>query len=224
MRRRLEPELLDILPADDPAAIASRHDLSRINWVMRQHAIMAEALKDFPCPHAILDLGGGDGRFLLGVAQHLPHWRGVAAVIADRQDLVTEPTRSAFEKLEWHCSVRRGDVFDAFQDVRDNVLVVANLFLHHLDEPTLKNLFARIASKASGLVACEPRRNRWALLASHSVFALGCNAITRHDAVASVWAGFVCQELSAHWPSGWRTSERPALPFSHLFTARRYAV
>jgi hypothetical protein len=224
MKRCLEPELLDILAADDRDAIASRRDLTRINWVMRQHAIMAEALRDFPCPPVLLDLGGGDGRFLLGVAKRLPHWRGVAAVVADRQNLVSEPTRSAFAKLGWTCTVRQGDVFDTLQDLQDNVLIVANLFLHHLDETALKHLFTRIAVQASGLVACEPRRNRWALLASHLVFALGCNAVTRHDAVASVRAGFARHELSAHWPSGWQTSEHAAMPFSHLFTARRCAV
>ena len=41
MKRRLEAELLDHLAADDPAAIASRRDLERINLVMRAPAIMA---------------------------------------------------------------------------------------------------------------------------------------------------------------------------------------
>jgi hypothetical protein len=222
MQRRLEPELLDLLAADDAAAIASRRDLVRINHVMRQHAIMAAALRDFPCPKSLLDLGGGDGRFLLAVARRLPQWRGVSAVIADRQDLVTETTRDAFAALDWRCATRRGDVFDALRDLQPGTLVVANLFLHHLDEAMLARLFAKIAAGAAGLVACEPRRNGLALLASHLVFALGCNRVTRHDAVASVRAGFAGKELSRHWPPGGRISERAAPPFSHVFIARHH--
>ena len=35
--RLLTPELLDLLPADDPRAQRSRRDLARINVVMMQH-------------------------------------------------------------------------------------------------------------------------------------------------------------------------------------------
>jgi len=45
------------LPAADPAAIASRRDLNRINLVMRQPAIMAAALCRFPRPRLLVDLG-----------------------------------------------------------------------------------------------------------------------------------------------------------------------
>lgn len=220
MKRQLEPEQLDHLPADHPAAIASRRDLARINAIMRQPAILARALRDFPQPHTLLDLGGGDGRCLLATARRLP-WRGVHAVIADRQDIVTAKTRAGFAALGWDCEVAQGDVFDA--PLRDGTLVTANLFLHHLDDTALARLFAQIADHAPGLVACEPRRDRLALLASHLVFALGANAVTRHDAVASVRAGFAGSELSQLWPAGWRLTERRALPFSQLFVARRHA-
>ena len=83
MKRRLEPERLDELPADNPAAIASRLDLALINTIMRQPAILARALAGFPQPRMLLDLGGGDARCLLAAARRLP-WRGVRAVIADR--------------------------------------------------------------------------------------------------------------------------------------------
>jgi hypothetical protein len=221
MKRVLEPEELDHLPADHPAAIASRRDLNRINAIMRQPALLARALRRFAQPPVLMDLGGGDGRCLLATARRL-HWRGVRAVIADRQDIVTARTRAGFAALGWDCAVRQGDVFDI--DLQDGTLVTANLFLHHLDDAALARLFARLAAHAVGLVACEPRRDRFALLASHLVFALGANSVTRHDAVASVRAGFAGQELSALWPSGWHLAEGRALPFSHLFTAARHAL
>jgi len=218
MKRRLEPERLDELPADDPAAIASRRDLALINAIMRQPAFLARALSGFPQPRILLDLGGGDGRCLLATARLLS-WRGVQAVIADRQDIVTQQTRDGFAALGWDCTVRRGDVFDAAAELESGTLVTANLFLHHLDDAALRRLFALLARRATGLVACEPRRGVFALMASHLVFALGANAVTRHDAVASVRAGFAGHELSALWPAGGQLRERRALPFSHLFVA-----
>jgi len=223
MKRRLEPEQLDALPADDPAAIASRRDLARINWIMRQPVILARTLRRFARPRVLLDLGGGDGRCLLAVAQRL-RWRGVRAVIADRQDIVSDKTRDGFAELGWDCTVRQGDIFDTLQTLEDETLVTANLFLHHLDEAALTRLFVALSNRATGLVACEPRRNSFALFSSCLVFALGANAVTRHDAVASVRAGFAGQDLSALFPEGWHLRERRALPFSHLFVAARHAL
>ncbi len=216
MKRRLEPERLDELPADDPAAIASRRDLALINAIMRQPVLLARALSAFAQPRVLLDLGGGDGRCLLAAARRLS-WRGVTAVIADRQDIVSEKTRAGFAALGWDCTVRRGDIFDTVAEMEAGTLATANLFLHHLDEAALRRLFALLAARAMGLVACEPRRGPFALLASHLVFALGANEVTRHDAVASVRAGFAGRELSGLWPQGWQVTERRALPFSHLF-------
>jgi hypothetical protein len=49
--------------------------------------------------------------------------------------------------------------------------------------------------------------------------------VTRHDAVASVHAGFAGRELSRLWPGeGWRLWEGLTLPFTHVFSARRDAV
>ena len=220
MKRVLEPELLDGMAPDDPAAISSRRDLVRINWVMGQQRILAGALRKFPAPRRVLDLGGGDGRFLLSLARRLG-WQGVTALILDRQNIVEDATRSGFAALGWRCDVRQADVLAGLGDLDRGDILVANLFLHHLDEAALQKLFAA-ATRAGGMVACEPRRNAWALAASRMVFALGCNAVTRHDAVASVRAGFRSHELSALWPeeSGWRCQEPYAAPFSHLFTAR----
>jgi SAM-dependent methyltransferase len=223
MKRRLEPEQLDHLPADDPAAIASRRDLGRINAVMGQSAILAGALRRFAQPRVLLDLGGGDGRALLALARRLP-WRGVQAVIADRQDIMTAKTRADFAALGWECRVRQGDVLDALRDPEDGTLATANLFLHHLDEVALARLFMALAERTLGLAACEPRRGVFALMASHLVFALDANIVTRHDAVASVRAGFAGRELSALWPGGWDLRERRVLPFSHLFVAARHGL
>jgi len=221
MGRALTPEILDFLEAGDPRAIHSRRDLALINRVMRQDAIMARALRRLPVPKRLADLGGGDGRFLLRVARRLaPHWPGVTVMILDRQNIVSPETRAGFAALGWRCEAFPGDVFETLAKVAPDI-VTANLFLHHLDDPALKPLLALAAARAKAFVACEPRRSAFALLGARLVFALGANDVTRHDAAASVRAGFQGSELSHLWPRnhGWVLRERGAFPFTHAFTA-----
>jgi hypothetical protein len=219
--RSLTPELLDILAVDDPRAIRSRRDLVLINRIMRQPAIMTAALRGFAQPRTLADLGGGDGRFLLAVARRLANdWPGVRVLICDRQDIVAPATRMAFRALGWHCEVRTGDVLESLPRAD---LVTANLVLHHFEDTALARLLARIAASADGFVACEPRRGGFPLSGAYLVGLLGCNDVTRHDAVASVRAGFAGRDLSRHWKSeGWTLDERAAFPFAHVFCARRH--
>ena len=50
---------------------------------------------------------------------------------------------------------------------------------------------------------------------------LGCNDVTRRDAVLSVRAGFNDTELTSLWPAtGWTIEEGPAGMFAQVFTAR----
>ena len=57
------------------------------------------------------------------------------------------------------------------------------------------------------------------------LWALGCNDVSRHDAVVSVRAGFNGAELSALWPdpSRWELHEDGPWLFTHRFVARRKA-
>ena len=219
--RALVPEILDHLAPDDPRAIRSRRDLARINWVMRQSAIMAQALSDFPAPKLLADLGGGDGRFVLSVARRLAkRWPGVKVLILDQQNIVSTETRAGFAALGWDCDMLQGDIFQTLPQIAPDIVTV-NLFLHHLDDAALARLLTLVAGRAKGFAACEPRRSAFALLASHLVFALGANDVTRHDALASVRAGFRDGEVSSLWPpaGAWRLGEQAAFPFTHVFKA-----
>ena len=70
--RIVEPELLDSLPPDDPAAMRSRADLRRVNWWMRNEVYMANAILGLPhSASIIMEVGAGDGTFMLGVARRL---------------------------------------------------------------------------------------------------------------------------------------------------------
>ena len=103
LARRIEPEWLDELPADNARAIHSRRDLRRINGLMLQTAIMARLLTRYQGkspPKRIVELGAGDGTFMLGVARRLAaRWPGVALVLVDRQAIVSDATRRALRGL-----------------------------------------------------------------------------------------------------------------------------
>ena len=83
-----------------------------------------------------------------------------------------------------------------------------------------------IGAAADTFVCCEPRRARLALVGSRLLGLIGCNAVTRHDALISVHAGFRGTELSDAWRAacgdGWTLEERAAGPFSHVFGATRH--
>src|SRR6266536_4286482 len=67
VNRRVEPELLDSLPADDPGAVGSRRDLQRLNAWMGHGQLMARALRsalDDAAPQQLVELGAGDGEFM----------------------------------------------------------------------------------------------------------------------------------------------------------------
>jgi hypothetical protein len=219
--RTLTPEILDFLAPDDPRAIRSRRDLVVINAMMRQSAIMAKALSRYPAPKLLADLGGGDGRFMLNVARRLAKsWQGVTVMIADQRAIVSAATRADFARLGWRCESLTGDIFETLPSIHPDI-VTANLFLHHFDEAALKQLLALVAARSKAFVACEPRRSAFALLGARLVFVLGANDVSRHDAVASVRAGFRGSDLSALWPQNqvWQLRERAVFPFTHLFEA-----
>lgn len=229
--REVAPEWLDVLARHDPDAVRSRRDLRRLNAWMLQPAIMARLLRRLVSgapPRRIVDLGGGDGTFMLRVAGRLARsWPGGEVVLVDRHDLVTPRTRRGFRALGWDVEVVTEDVFAFLRrpEAGGADAVTANLFLHHFPRGELIRLLGQAARLAPVLAACEPRRSRLALAGSRAVGTLGCNWVTRHDAVSSVRAGFRGAELSALWPAGrdWRLLERPAGLFTHCFGARHGA-
>ena len=229
MKRHVQSELLDTLPPGDPRAIRSRRDLRRLNVLMGNVESLASVLRtrfDSRAPGRVADLGAGDGTAMLRLARQLSgRWRNVEVVLVDRQAIVSANTCRRFEALSWTARPVQADVFDWLAEPSSsNVdLMTANLFLHHFDNPTLARL-ARLAAERTNLfVACEPRRGRVALRASLVLWLIGCNPITRHDAMISVRAGFCGKELSALWPrnGGWRLEENAVGLFSHRLVAQR---
>jgi hypothetical protein len=236
MRRIVTREILDHLAPADPAAQRSRRDLRRVHHAMRTRSIVAAGWRAlWPEPRTgpldILEIGAGDGTLLLAVASALgPAWAKVNLTLLDRQDIVAPDTLAGFDTLGWSVNVMVADVLDwaapggAASTPPPWDLITTTLFLHHFEGTLLDGLLAAIAARGERFFACEPRRDWLALAGSHLVGAIGANAVTRVDAVASVHAGFRGREITTLWSGAagaWDCREHAAGPFSHCFSAWR---
>ena len=220
--RVVEPEWLDTLPPDNPRAQRSRRDLVRVNALMGNAWIVRKELRRLAEARSIAELGAGSGVFCLGV---LSPERPVHATLVDLHPIVSSDTIAAFSSGGHRVDCVAADVFQwlsspgtAVQDV-----VIANLFLHHFEPPRLAGLLDLVSRRARAFIACEPRRSRLALAGAKALGLVGCNDVTRHDAVVSVRAGFGDGEISALWPAheAWSLEEGRRGLFSHGFTAVR---
>ena len=225
--RHVENELADHIPGDDPRARRFRQDLGRLNALAMTDRVMARALlknSGDAVPRELVDLGAGDGTFMLRVAQRLaPRWRDVTVKLVDQQDIVSAQVRNSFAALHWNIQTIPADVFEFLQTMQSSVdIITANGFLHHFTAEHLARLLGLAARRTKLFVACEPRRTHFAREASRFVWVLGCGDVIRRDVVASIRAGFVGTEISASWPvrDDWMIVERETGPFSHVFIAR----
>ncbi len=223
--RVLTPELLDSLPSNDPAAQASRRDLRRLHPLLGQIGLWTRWFAEkFPArpPASLADLGAGDGSLLGTVLlrAYPKGGHGARIFFVDRQPVVPESTLAHLRRCNWLPTVMATDIFEWAEEGPPMEAALANLFLHHFDNPGITRLFSALARKTSSLAAAEPRRSHLAFLATQTLGLMGCHPVTRHDARVSVEAGFRGSELSALWPaSGWTLRERSAGPFTHFFSA-----
>ena len=196
---------------------------------MFQSSVTAHLLrgKIQPGPLRMLEIGSGDGSFMLSVARQLARSDGVELVLVDKAELVTEHRGEEFLALGWRVEAIAADIFEWF--TRPNAgpfdLICTNLFLHHFADPDLKRIFIALASRAPLFVATEPQRNLAALWSASLLPFIGANSITRHDASASVRAGFKGAELAALWPNAdqYCLEEHSIGPFTHIFVAEKTA-
>jgi hypothetical protein len=227
--RRVTPEVLDGLPADDPRAKRAREDLPRIHRAMATLSIVDRALDRGTVgfvPRTLLELGAGDGALMLRLAQRRQtDWPDVRVTLLDRLPLVAPRTLEELTQVGWTPRVVAMDVFDwlASRDATRWDVIFANLFLHHFSDAALRSLLRGIAARSCVFLCCEPRRAVPALAGSHLIGLLGAGPVTRLDAVSSVHAGFRDRELTDLWPDprDWDLDEQPAGLFSHCFLALR---
>jgi hypothetical protein len=210
--------------------VRSRADLRRVNRIMGSLSLLLRALDVFSGGDApgFVELGSGDGAMALRLARsRAQRWPGASLTLLDLQPSVTPRTVAAIEALGWKVDVVAADALAwlAAASARPDAVVFANLFVHHFEGKRLAQLLAGIAQSSRAFVCCEPRRSRVALAGSKLMGLIGCNDVTRHDAVVSVHAGFRDREISEAWvgavAQGWRLQERAAGVFSHMFVAQR---
>jgi len=182
-KRVVVPEILDHLPADDPEAMRSRRDLRRINGLMGNEKWICETALGFKdsAARGIVEIGAGDGQLTARLARLFPS----SAVKA--YDLAPRPPR-LIERVIW----TQGDLFTVPPPQTGGVLV-ANLFLHHFEGQSLRDL-GKWCEGFEVLIFNEPDR------ASFPHFLGGLlhpfiNRITRHDMHVSIRAGFSQGEL-----------------------------
>ena len=197
MERALQPEILDSLPPDDGEAQRSRRDLRRINflmgnhrWIRRQVATSGASL--------VVELGAGGGEVL---RSHNEAGFSVAGI-----DLIPRPEQLSSSVCWWE-----GDVFEHIAEATqsERAMIVANLFLHHLDSGELARL-GSLASNAAAWCVCEPWRSRFSLAQAYSLWPM-VNNVTRHDMIVSIKAGFRSGELPHALgldSPGWQVRER----------------
>jgi hypothetical protein len=229
MERIVLPELLDVLPPQDQSALRSRRDLRRLNAWMGHPRVMARVLQNNLMDQGdrqIVELGAGDGHFLLSVARRLRgQWPGAKATLVDRLDVLDPQTREHFNRLGWHVHAEIAEASEWLRQASPPAAaaVISNLFLHQFHPEQLAELLRLAACSSRVVIALEPRRSWLLRLCGRLLWLIGCGPVTCHDGRISIRAGFAGSELSALWPDkkNWELVERPVGLFSHLFIARR---
>jgi hypothetical protein len=173
-----------------------------------------------------VEAGAGDGTLAARVWGRLPiPETGSRIQLLDQVNVMDPQALTCLRTRNWDPEIRVSrfeDWLTAPASTRVD-LVYSNLFLHHFDSEALLSLLFQLAQRTASVVLVEPRRSVVALLGARMLRWVGCNAVTRHDAVRSVHAGFRDLELSQAWPNDgqWILQERAAGPFAHTFVARR---
>ncbi|HEY5705103.1 MAG TPA: class I SAM-dependent methyltransferase [Terrimicrobiaceae bacterium] len=186
-------EILDHLPADDPAAIRSRLDLLAINALMGNTRWVRRALRRAIGENAekfvgsgrpkirLVEIGAGGGR----LCQRISDWFPEAQVTG--LDLAPRPP-----ELPRAISWGQGDLFDKLPSCLGDVLVGA-LILHHFSDERLIRI-GRMLQDYRVVCFCEPWRARLPHFFG-AVLQPFCGKVTRHDLHVSIDAGFVCGEM-----------------------------
>lgn len=235
MKRKLSNEILDELPPEHRLSRGSHRDLRLLHRLMGHQAAYENALvaavscrSSHGNPLRIAEIGAGEGRLLLQVAQKLSHkLPPMDCVFVDRRDTVPGEVVRDFKNLQWKVEVVDADVFAWMAKQREKSLdlILASLFLHHFEDRELRDLLSGLSFVCHEFVALEPLRSWAPLMASFGLGLLGCNRVTRHDGPVSIRAGFLPGELELLWPNSdrWDVSSQWSGIGSVLFRAKQRA-
>lgn len=195
--RVVEPEILDDIDPSDPDAVRSRRDLRMINRLMGGPAWIIKKVCGLGDVQRVVELGAGDGLMCNRMKVALPDCQ-VTAV-----DFITKPS-SVRDDIDW----QQANVLDYDGYDRDTI-VVANLFIHHLEALELKRMGEKLRH-VRAIVFAEPHRKPSSVFMGRILFPV-VNHVTRHDMMTSIRAGFVSGEMIGLLDSGHRWSEEVGL-------------
>ncbi len=184
--RVVQPEILDGLAPDDPAAVANRRDLRFLNWFMGNWRWVARELRrHHRAGGSIVEAGAGEGdlgRYLRGRVPGL----GVEGYTG--LDLWQRP-RDWPGEWGWD----RSDLLQYEPESPPDVLIV-NLLLHQFEDAVLRGLGRRL-DRIPVWIVCEPLRVRWAVWGLALLRPFGLHPVSWHDGCVSIGAGFRGDEL-----------------------------
>jgi hypothetical protein len=185
MQRNRQPEILDSLAPEDPAARHNRRDLRLINRLLGSTGWFARTLAARLRPGAsALEIGAGTGELGEALAARGLAWDGL--------DLWPRPPGWPAARA-WHQADLR-----AFGGYGRYEAVAGNFILHQFSDAELAELGGRLAAGPHLLVFSEPVRRRALQIACRLLLpALGANYVSRHDAHVSIASGFLGEELPA---------------------------
>ncbi|MDP0501283.1 MAG: hypothetical protein Q7P63_14410 [Verrucomicrobiota bacterium JB022] len=189
MQRVVEPEILDGLAWDDPAALGNRRDLRTINALMGNFSWFGQELRMHLRPDEhIIELAAGDGALGRYLERHIIAPFGYRGGYAGL-DRIPRPQRWP-EDWEW----LETDLANWCESGGCPV-VIGNFILHQLTDEELRSLGEKLRC-ARVLLFNETARCRSALCLAYLGYVLGFNRVSRHDAPVSVRAGFQGRELA----------------------------
>jgi len=194
MQRIVEPEILDTLSPEDPEAKRSRADLRFINRMMGGEAWILRELKKLAGVECVVELGAGEGCLASSIKAGLPDVRVVAVDLIGAPELLDDG-------VEWV----QENVLSEVYTVGPNTVVVANLFLHHLDNEELVSLGQRVRG-AKAVLFAEPYRSGFALFWARLIYPF-VGRVTRYDMLVSIRAGFRDGELEELLSAGFEWSD-----------------
>lgn len=182
-QRQLEPELLDALAPDDPAAVHNRRDLRITNFIAGSHRWLRRTLTRHVQPgEPVLEIGAGTGELGRSLQE-----RGLAV---DGLDLWPRPADWPAERA-WHVADLR-----TFAGYGGYPAVCGNLIFHQFSDADLALLGTLVRRHARLFIACEPARRRTSQILYRMFGPLfGANYVSLHDAHVSIAAGFRADEL-----------------------------
>lgn len=182
-QRQLQPEILDTLAPNDPAALHNRRDLRVTNFIAGSHRWLRRTLARHVRPgERLLEIGAGTGELGRSLQE-----RGLPA---DGLDLWPRPSNWPTGHA-WHVAdLLTFDGYDAY------AVICGNLIFHQFSDADLAKLGNRLRDRTRLIVACEPARRRTSQIL-YRLFGpvFGANYVSLHDAHVSIAAGFRGDEL-----------------------------